>query len=427
MKKSDNTFPKNYMHLTLLLLFAALATLFFTRPVQAALNRQKVDGGMRIYGTETVDYFDDEIEKVIGLTGEGDYTVNLSVTFPSVKDRPDSITYTIDNYSYTVYTENSNTLTDSRTIRELELESDTTLNIQMNYDIDYEDSCEVAVDFLIKELPKPTPAPPKLTLSSGSLPSLYPGDRDIFTLSIKDPSLGDYDNVDMDKVSVKIADSSIAKITKKDFWWNDKIDIYFKVMKAGSTKLSVTYKGVTVRKTITVRKTTFYVQSSASITLKQKKHINAYISQIGAGSCSVKKLKSSNPKVLSVSGKYLVAKKKGTAKVTFTLNGSRKTINFKVVTPAPKFSQLKTKLSGYTYYPSSGQTYFYVTFKNTSQRMITKVKMRYRMTLNEEIERVKTTTINLKPGASKKVKVGIGKCFVEPTDRKAKCLKFWYK
>ena len=53
--------------------------------------------------------------------------------------------------------------------------------------------------------------------------------------------------------------------------------------------------------------------------------------------------------------------------------------------------------------------------------------MRYRMTLNEEIERVKTTTINLKPGASKKVKVGIGKCFVEPTDRKAKCLKFWYK
>lgn len=189
MKKSDNTFPKNYMHLTLLLLFAALATLFFTRPVHAALNRQKVDGGMRIYGTETVDYFDDEIEKVIGLTGEGDYTVNLSVTFPSVKDRPDSFTYTIDNYSYTVYTENSNTLTDSRTIRELELESDTTLNIQMNYDIDYEDSCEVAVDFLIKELPKPTPAPPKLTLSSGSLPSLYPGDRDIFTLSIKDPSL----------------------------------------------------------------------------------------------------------------------------------------------------------------------------------------------------------------------------------------------
>lgn len=292
MKKSDNTFPKNYMHLTLLLLFAALATLFFTRPVHAALNRQKVDGGMRIYGTKTVDYFDDEIEKVIGLTGEGDYTVNLSVTFPSVKDRPDSFTYTIDNYSYTVYTENSNTLTDSRTIRELELESDTILNIQMNYDIDYEDSCEVAVDFLIKELPKPTPAPPKLTLSSGSLPSLYPGDRDIFTLSIKDPSLGDYDNVDMDKVSVKIADSSIAKITKKDFWWNDKIEIYFKVMKAGSTKLSVTYKGVTVRKTITVRKTTFYVQPSASITLKQKKHINAYISQIGAGSCSVKKLTS---------------------------------------------------------------------------------------------------------------------------------------
>ena len=62
MKKSDNTFPKNYMHLTLLLLFAALATLFFTRPVHAALNRQKVDGGMRIYGTQTVDYFDDEIE-----------------------------------------------------------------------------------------------------------------------------------------------------------------------------------------------------------------------------------------------------------------------------------------------------------------------------------------------------------------------------
>lgn len=415
------------MHLTLLLLFAAIVTLFFTRPVHAALNRQKVDGGMRIYGTETVDYFDDEIEKVIGLTGEGDYTVSLSVTFPSVKDRPDSLTYTIDNYSYTVYTENSNTLTDKRTIRELELDSDTTLDIQMNYDIDYEDSCEVAVDFLIKALPKPTPAPPKLTLSSGSLPSLYPGDRDIFTLSIKDPALGDYDNVNMDKVSVKIADSSIAKVTKKDFWWNDKIDIYFKVMKAGSTKLSITYKGVTVRKTITVRKTTFYVQSSASITLKQKKHINAYISQMGAGSYSVKKLKSSNPKVLAVSGKYLVAKKNGKAKVTFTLNGSRKTINFKVVSPAPKFSQLKTKLSGYTYYPSSGQTYLYVTFKNTSQRTITKVKMRYRMTLNEEIEVVRTTTVNLKPGATKKIKVSVGKCFVEPTDRKAKCLKFWYK
>ena len=148
---------------------------------------------------------------------------------------------------------------------------------------------------------------------------------------------------------------------------------------------------------------------------------------MGIGKCSIKNVKSNKKSVISVSGKKLTARKPGKATITFTLNGKRKSIRFTVQRPAPKLNQLKVKISGYTYNPNTGKTYYYLTFRNTSQRTITKVKLRYTMTLNETITLTKNHKVNLKPGKTKRIKVYVGKLITDPQNRKVKCLKLWYK
>lgn len=436
MKSKKRLTHMPYPAIVFLLLAAACLTFLIPKPVHAAINREKISGGIRLYGTETVSMFDDQVEKIIGFTDYDtkDYTISLSVTFPSVNDTPDYIKYDIDSNYFTLYNEGSTVFRDSRTITELDISPETKLHIEFGYELDYYDECDAIIDFSIKEVvkvkPTPTPAPkpqaPKVILHGQTISPLYPGDNDTLQLDINDPSLEYSSDINHDLISVKFSDPSVAALTKKDFFGNF-LTIQFHAFKGGTTQCIVTYKGVTATQTIRVNNSTFFVPSSVTMTQKQKKHISAYIQQMGTGTISVSKLKSSNRKVVAISGKRLIAKKTGSAKITFTVNGVRKSIRVRVTKPIPKPSQIKVRLSGYIYKPDSGKTYYYLTIRNRSQRTITKIKMKYSMTLNERITRTLTHKVNVKPGTTKRVRVNIGKLIVHPDNRTAKLLNFWYK
>ena len=142
------------------------------------------------------------------------------------------------------------------------------------------------------------------------------------------------------------------------------------------------------------------------------------------------KYKSSNKKIVDAAGGFLIAKKPGTAKVSALVNGKRRTITVivgKKPAPKPKLKQLQVKVKGYKYYPDSGKTIYTTRFTNKSKSTITKVKLKFTMTINEEMTRTKTFKVNIKPGKTKTMKLNIGKLIADPSNITVKCLKFWYK
>ena len=93
----------------------------------------------------------------------------------------------------------------------------------------------------------------------------------------------------------------------------------------------------------------------------------------------------------------------------------------------PKLKQLQVNVKGYKYYPDSGKTIYTTRFTNKSKSTITKVKLKFTMTINEEMTRTKTFKVNIKPGKTKTMKLNIGKLIADPSNITVKCLKFWYK
>ena len=135
-------------------------------------------------------------------------------------------------------------------------------------------------------------------------------------------------------------------------------------------------------------------------------------------------------KIVDAAGGFLIAKKPGTAKVSALVNGKRRTITVivgKKPAPKPKLKQLQVKVKGYKYYPDSGKTIYTTRFTNKSKSTITKVKLKFTMTINEEMTRTKTFKVNIKPGKTKTMKLNIGKLIADPSNITVKCLKFWYK
>lgn len=55
------------------------------------------------------------------------------------------------------------------------------------------------------------------------------------------------------------------------------------------------------------------------------------------------------------------------------------------------------------------------------------MKLKFTMTINEEMTRTKTFKVNIKPGKTKTMKLNIGKLIADPSNITVKCLKFWYK
>lgn len=449
MKKENNSLSGTFYPIRiLLLLLVACLTLLFPNPVQADIIQEQLTNGVHLKGTEVISFLDDMYREELKMPSSdpADYSLSISVSFDNPQQAPATlpkwIIYSVDGDSVTMYNKGSTTYSDKRTLYNVHPSE-----LKLSFPLDEEDEWDgnideytFSLDFTLQEVPKPSPAVPKPTvkpqpaapklpkvsLEPNSINPLYPGDNDTLSLSISDPELPYWEYVQPEQVSVRFSDPSIVSLTKKDFLGTS-LQLHIRAKKAGTTQCIVTYRGVSSKQSITVHKTSFYVPSSASITLKQKKHISNYVFQMGIGKCSIKNVKSNKKSVISVSGKKLTARKPGKATITFTLNGKRKSIRFTVQRPAPKLNQLKVKISGYTYNPNTGKTYYYLTFRNTSQRTITKVKLRYTMTLNETITLTKNHKVNLKPGKTKRIKVYVGKLITDPQNRKVKCLKLWYK
>ena len=190
------------------------------------------------------------------------------------------------------------------------------------------------------------------------------------------------------------------------------------------------YENQTKKVTFTVAKTVITVSSSISLKVGDTTMFSNYVFKTGGGSITIKKVKSSNKKIVDAAGGFLIAKKPGTAKVSALVNGKRRTITVivgKKPAPKPKLKQLQVKVKGYKYYPDSGKTIYTTRFTNKSKSTITKVKLQFTMTINEEMTRTKTFKVNIKPGKTKTMKLNIGKLIADPSNITVKCLKFWYK
>ena len=251
----------------------------------------------------------------------------------------------------------------------------------------------------------------------------------LFLVTVDDPYVF-ASNKDSSKYSVSISDPSVAKVTEIKTSSNDSFNVSVYFLKAGSADFVFKYGKQTQKISFTVRKTVITVSNSISLKVGDTTRFSDYVFKTGGGSITIKKVKSTNKKIVDATGGFITAKKPGTAKVSALVNGKRRTITVNVSkkpAPKPTLKQLRVKVVGYKYYPTSGKTYYKTKFTNKSKATITKVKLRFTMTINEEMTRTMTFKVNIKPGKTKTMKLNIGKLIANPSNIKVKCLKLWYK
>mgnify|MGYP000750797559 FL=1 len=92
------------------------------------------------------------------------------------------------------------------------------------------------------------------------------------------------------------------------------MSVYF--AKAGSADFVFKYGNQTKKVTFTVAKTVITVSSSISLKVGDTTMFSNYVFKTGGGSITIKKVKSSNKKIVDAAGGFLIAKKPGTAKVS---------------------------------------------------------------------------------------------------------------
>lgn len=105
------------------------------------------------------------------------------------------------------------------------------------------------------------------------------------------------------------------------------------------------YKTITKVIHVTVKKSiASFSDKTGTMTTGQKYSIRHFITFRG-NKPEIKKIKSSNKKIIKVSGEKLIPKKAGKATITATINGKKQKIKITVkkAKPKPKFSQLKSK------------------------------------------------------------------------------------
>lgn len=170
----------------------------------------------------------------------------------------------------------------------------------------------------------------------------------------------------------------------------------------------------------------------ASMVLGRKYSILNFITFQG-NHPTIKKIRSSNKKVIKVSGKKLIPKKAGTATISATVNGKKQRIKITVKKAKPKFSDLKAKKAGFYYGQLHGECIAKIKLTNKSSYTVTKVKLSSTAFFESgwdvfQETKTKTFTVNLKPNQSKTVKVNFGKYPVAPPNRwNFELLQFWYK
>ena len=148
---------------------------------------------------------------------------------------------------------------------------------------------------------------------------------------------------------------------------------------------------------------------------------------------SIKKIMSSNKKIIKVSGQNLIPKKPGKATISAVINGKKQSIRITVKSPAPTYDQLKSKKAGLIYDRYSGKCYVKIKFTNKSQRTITKVQLKTTLFFDDAWDdmkpvKKKNVKVNIKPDKSQTVKIYFGKYPVLAPNRwKYEILQFWYR
>ena len=403
--------------------------LFFApQRVQAAITKEVTSGGFKLSGTGTMDVWSGKEFRYnigYGIPHEDsmDYKVDVTMTFPSASLTPAWASVYLDDDSTVLYSNGSAVLQGSATFSaDDEMEW---LEIFLTYD---EFPGEQYVDFAI------TVNVQENRKQEADI-AIYPPENNYdkttgtFLVTVDDPYVFD-SNKDASKYSVSISDPSVAQVTGITLRSNDSFDVSVYFSKVGSADFIFKYGNPTTKAAFTVSKTVITVSSSISLKVGDTTMFSSYVFKTGGGSVTIKKVKSSNKKIVDTTGGFIIAKKPGTAKVSALVNGQRRTITVivgKKAAPKPTLKQLQVKVKGYKYYPDSGKTIYTTRFTNKSKSTITKVKLQFTMTINEEMTRTKTFKVNIKPGKTKTMKLNIGKLISTPSNIKVKCLKYWYK
>ena len=352
-----------------------LMVLFGPLRAQAAITKEVTSDGFKLSGTGSMNVWDgDEFRYYIGYQipheDSMDYKVDVTMTFQSSSLTPGRASVYLDDDSIPLYSNGGTVLQGSATFSksdEMEL-----MEIFVNYDsFPSEQNVDFSITVNVRENRKNADI------------AIYPPENNydkttgMFLVTVDDPYVF-YSNKDSSKYSVSISDSSVAQVTGITPKSNDSFEVSVYFAKAGSADFVFKYGNQTKK----------------------------------------------------VTGGFLIAKKPGTAKVSALVNGKRRTITVivgKKPAPKPKLKQLQVKVKGYKYYPDSGKTIYTTRFTNKSKSTITKVKLKFTMTINEEMTRTKTFKVNIKPGKTKTMKLNIGKLIADPSNITVKCLKFWYK
>lgn len=380
-----------------------LMVLFSPLRAEAAITKEVTSDGFKLSGTGSMNVWDgDEFRYYIGYQipheDSMDYKVDVTMTFQSSSLTPGRASVYLDDDSIPLYSNGGTVLQGSATFSksdEMEL-----MEIFVNYDsFPSEQNVDFSITVNVRENRKNADI------------AIYPPENNydkttgMFLVTVDDPYVF-YSNKDSSKYSVSISDSSVAQVTGITPKSNDSFEVSVYFAKAGSADFIFKYGNQTKKVTFTVAKTVITVSSSISLKVGDTTMFSNYVFKTGGGSITIKKVKSSNKKIVDAAGGFLIAKKPA---------------------PKPKLKQLQVKVKGYKYYPDSGKTIYTTRFTNKSKSTITKVKLKFTMTINEEMTRTKTFKVNIKPGKTKTMKLNIGKLIADPSNIKVKCLKFWYK
>ena len=415
---------KNFV-LFWLLAFALL--ILFPTYTQAAIRTTKLQDGFRLSGKGSY-YSGGTGEYVQFLNyqtpsgGMMDYQYSVSMTFSSPEEVPDDIIIELDDSIFHLYPQSDTVFANNGSISiegELAVLEISCFYFNNQPDVD---TIDFQFDLTAKENCK------NIETSIFGPTSGYEVTNQQFTFTVDDPYLTGSLKASMFDAS--ISNTSVAKITNSTLDLATASMIYdVTFLKPGSADLTVKYQGQTTSASFTVLKTVLTIPDDITLKVGQTAWISSYVSKTGGGKLTIKKVRSSNKKVLAAGGGFLEAKRTGTAKITAVFNGKKKVISCTVYkkVPKPTVKQLKVKAVGYKYYPSSRKLYIQTRFTNNSARTITKVKLRYDMELSETVTKTKTFNVNIKPKKTKTLNIYVGNLIDRPYKTRVKCLKFWYK
>ena len=241
------------------------------------------------------------------------------------------------------------------------------------------------------------------------------------------------------KVSATSSNPSVLKVIDKynidfaNYHPNMDIGIEIEAMKAGKATLTIQYKTIVKKLDITVKKSTAFIKKKKGTMLMGYHYFMRDFVTVHGKEPSIKKIKSSNKKIIKVSGQKLIPKKPGKATISAVINGKKQSIRITVKSPAPTYDQLKSKKAGLIYDSYSGKCYVKIKFTNKSQRTITKVQLKTTLFFDDAWDdmkpvKKKNVKVNIKPGKSQTVKIYFGKYPVLAPNRwKYEILQFWYR